>query len=83
MIEWDMRAYSQDLRERVLRAIDQGKTQKEIMEALGVSLATIKHYLKQRRETGHVKPKAIPGRTSKKRAPLRLGWSLNCKRIQM
>lgn len=68
-----MRAYSQDLRERVLRAVDQGKAQKEIVEALGVSLATIKRYVKQRREVGHVKPKAIPGRPAKKRAQLEVG----------
>lgn len=60
-----MRAYSQDLRERVLRAVDQGKAQQEIVEALGVSLATIKRYVKQRRDVGHVKPKAIPGRPPK------------------
>src|SRR5262245_186334 len=65
-----MRAYSQDLRERVLRAADHGKSQQEIVEALGVSLATIKRYLKQRREVGHVRPKAIPGRAPKKRAQL-------------
>jgi transposase len=68
-----MRAYSQDLRERVLRAVDQGKAQKEIVEALGVSLATIKRYVKQRREVGHVKPKAIPARPAKKRTQLEAG----------
>jgi transposase len=40
------------------------------MEALGVSLATIKRYVKQRRELGHVRPKAIPGRPPKKAAQL-------------
>lgn len=68
-----MRAYSQDLRERVLRVVDQGKAQKEVVEALGVSLATIKRYVKQRREVGHVKPKAIPGRPAKKGAQLEAG----------
>src|SRR2546421_6862577 len=68
-----MRAYSQDLRERVLRAIDQGKSRKEMVEMLGVSLATIKRYLKQRREVGHVRPKAIPGRVPKKRTKLQAG----------
>jgi transposase len=29
-------------------------------------LATIKRYVKHRREVGHVKPKAIPGRPAKK-----------------
>jgi transposase len=68
-----MKAYSLDLRERVLRAVDQGKPRSEIVNLLGVSLATIKRYLKQRRETGHVRPKAIPGRTPKKGAALQAG----------
>ena len=68
-----MKAYSLDLRERVLRAVDYGKPRSEIVKMLGVSLATIKRYLKQRRETGHVRPKAIPGRTSKKEAALQAG----------
>ena len=65
-----MRAYSQDLRERILRAVDQGKTRDEIVVLFQVSYATIKRYVKQRREQGHVLPKPIPGRPPKKRAPL-------------
>ena len=61
-----MKAYSLDLREKVLRAVDQGHSRAEIVKLLGVSRATIKRYLKQRRETGSVAPKAIPGRTPKK-----------------
>ena len=53
-----MKAYSQDVRERVLRAVDQGIPRSEIVRVLGVSVATIGRYLKQRRETGHVQPKA-------------------------
>ena len=49
-----MKAYSQDLRQRVLRAVDAGQTQAEIAKTFAVSVATIKRYLKQRRETGHV-----------------------------
>lgn len=65
-----MRASSQDLREKVLRAVDQGHSRKAIVELLGVSPATIKRYLKQRRETGSVAPKVIPGRPPKKLGPL-------------
>jgi len=57
-----MKAYSQDLRQRVLRAVDQGHNQAEIAKTFAISVATIKRYLKQRREIGHVEPKAIPGR---------------------
>ena len=38
-----------------------------------VSLATLKRYLKHRRETGNVLPKPIPGRPSKKYAPRHSG----------
>jgi transposase len=65
-----VKAYSVDLREKVLRAVDQGYAREEIVKLLGVSLATIKRYLKQRRETGTVAPKAIPGRPPKKLGPL-------------
>jgi transposase len=55
-----MRAYSEDLRVKVLRAVDQGHPREEIVQLLGVSQATIKRYVKQRRETGNVAPKTIP-----------------------
>lgn len=59
-----MKASSQDVRERVLRAVDRGCPRTEIVQLFGVSRASIK----QRREEGHVRPKAIPGRSPKKRA---------------
>ncbi|HEY4386504.1 MAG TPA: IS630 transposase-related protein [Ktedonobacteraceae bacterium] len=68
-----MRAYSYDLRLRVLHAVDQGKSRAEIIKTFDVSRATIKRYLKLRRETGDVKPKAIPGRPAKKGAALLAG----------
>jgi transposase len=67
-----MKAYSEDLRERVVRAVDQGKSRKEIVNLFGVSLATLKRYLKQRRERGNLKPKAIPGRPARKRLQVQL-----------
>src|SRR5512142_3084783 len=67
-----MKAYSQDLRQRVLRAIDQGKSQAEVAETFAISTATIKRYLKTRRESGHVLHKPIPGRPSDKGAALQV-----------
>jgi transposase len=61
-----MKAYSVDLRAQVLRAVDQGYPREEIVKLLGVSRATIKRYVKQRRQTGTVAPKAIAGRPPKK-----------------
>jgi len=65
-----MRAYSDDLRQRIVRAVDQGHRQAEIAAAFQVSVATIKRYLKLRRETGHVTAKPIPGRPPMQRTAL-------------
>jgi transposase len=65
-----MKPYSTDLRERVLDAIDRGTPRAQIAEVLQISLSTIKRYLKQRRQTGTVAPKPIPGRPPKKGAAL-------------
>lgn len=65
-----MKAYSEDLRERVLKAVDQGIPRKEVVRLFGVSLASIKRYLKQRSETGSIAPKPIPGCPPTKRVPL-------------
>jgi transposase len=55
-----MRAYSMDLRERVLAAVDRSTPRKEIVRTLGVSEPTIRRYLRLRRETGSVAPKPPP-----------------------
>src|SRR2546421_5714684 len=68
-----MKAYSLDVRERVLRAVDQGESRSEIVRMLDVSRATIKRYVKQRRETGDMRPKGIPGRPARKGAALQVG----------
>ena len=68
-----MKAYSIDMRKRVLQAVDNGYPRAEIIKLFGVSRATIKRYLKQRRETGAINVRPIPGRPSKKFAPLQAG----------
>ena len=65
-----MRAYSLDLRERVVRAVDQRYSRAEISRLFSVSSATIKRYLKRRRETGHLHSRPIPGCPPQKRVPL-------------
>lgn len=65
-----MKAYSQDLRERILQTVAEGKTQAEAASLFKVSEASVKRYVRQRREKGHVRPKPIPGRPPTKRAPL-------------
>src|SRR5690242_2749816 len=59
-----MRAHSQELRHQVLRAVYEGMPRDEIIKQFHVSRATIKRYLKQRRETGDVLRRPIPGRPS-------------------
>ena len=68
-----MRAYSQEVRQQVLRAVDEGTSRAQIIERFQVSRATIKRYLKQRRETGTVLPRPIPGRPPRKKAALQKG----------
>jgi transposase len=68
-----MRAYPPDLRQQVLRAVDEGISRAQIMDLFQVSRATIKRYLKQRRETGTVLPRPIPGRPPKKGVALQMG----------
>ena len=65
-----MNAYSKDLRLKVLSAIDRGIPRKEAAHLFGVSLSTMKRWLKRRRQTGDLTPKPIPGRTSIKGAAL-------------
>jgi transposase len=69
-----MRAYSMDLRKRVLAAVDRGTPRKEIVRTLGVSEPTIRRYLRLRRETGSVAPKPYPKR------PFSIGQSAEQRR---
>jgi transposase len=66
-----MNAYSKDLRLKVLCAIDRGIPRKEVSDLFGVSLSTIKRWLKRRRQTGDVNVEKIPGRPSLKGRALR------------
>jgi transposase len=61
-----MKPYSKDLRLRVLSAVDAGKPREEVAKTFSISVPTIKRWLKRRRETGDVEPRAIPGRPSRK-----------------
>ncbi len=51
-----------DLRQRVVAAVDAGTPRAEVAHTFRVSLATIKRYLKQRRETGTLAARTSPGR---------------------
>lgn len=57
-----MKAYSVDLRTRIVRAVEQGMPKPEVAQVFGVSLRTLNRYLRQQRETGTLSLKPIPGR---------------------
>jgi transposase len=68
-----MRAYSQDLRLRVLAAVDRGLPGPAVASTFQVSLATLKRWRKQRREVGHVASQPIPGPPAHKGTALAAG----------
>jgi transposase len=68
-----MKPYSKDLRLRVLAAVDADTPREQVAKTFSVSMPTIKRWLRRRRETGGVEPRAIPGRPARKGAMLE-GW---------
>jgi transposase len=56
-----MKAYSEDLRERVVRAVAIGTPRDEVALTYEVSSATITRWLRLKRETGSLARKPVPG----------------------
>ena len=56
-----MKAYSMDLRRRVLAACDHGEGTKHVAERFGVSASWIRRLKQRRRETGEVAPRPSGG----------------------
>jgi transposase len=56
-----MRPYSEDLRWRVVRAVEKGTPRADVAEQFAVSVPTIERWLRQQRETGRLAPKPVPG----------------------
>ena len=65
-----MKPYSKDLRLKVLDAVDRGMPRKEVAQVFGISVPSIKRWIKRRRETGNVQPLPIPGPPATKGAVL-------------
>ena len=57
-----MRAYSEDLRQRVIGAVERGEHPEVVARMFEVSLASVKRFVKQQREQGHLRSKVSPGR---------------------
>jgi putative transposase len=58
-----MKAYSTDLRERVLAAHARGLSRRELIELFQVSQGSITRWLRQQRVSGDLTPRTPPGRT--------------------
>ena len=56
-----MRPYSEDLRWRVVRAVLIGTPRDDVAARFLVSVPTIERWLRQKRETGGLAPKPVPG----------------------
>ena len=56
-----MRPYSEDLRERVVRAVAIGTPREQVAATFAVSVPTIERWLRLKRETGSLAPKPVPG----------------------
>jgi len=57
-----MKAYSPDLRSKIVAAVDAGRPKAEVARVFSVGLSTVKRYLKQHHETGSLAPKRSSGR---------------------
>ena len=56
-----MRAYSTDLKERLVRAVAEGQPMREAARRFDVAVTTVKRAVVQQRETGSLERKPIPG----------------------
>ena len=66
-----MRAYSVDLRERIIAAVDAGQARREVARRFDVSPATIGNYLRLRRQTGGLAPRPRAGGRRSARSGIR------------
>src|SRR5918911_485413 len=57
-----MKAYSLDLRTRVVQAVAAGHRRAEVAQRFQVSVATVQRWVTQQARTGSLAPKPIPGR---------------------
>lgn len=57
-----MRAYSVDLRHRIVESLEKGATQEETAKRFCVSLSSVKRYYGQWKTRANLAPKPLPGR---------------------
>jgi len=57
-----MRAYSVDLRERIVTAVQNGQTRQSVAQRFAVSPLTVRRYLQQHQQNdGDLTPRSAPG----------------------
>ena len=64
--------YSDDLRERVVAAIEAGHTRAKVAESYNMALSTVGGFIKRKRETGSVSPDKF-GASRRGKATLQTG----------
>jgi transposase len=57
-----MRAYSEDLRKKIVAALGRGMSKAEAARTFSVSLSSVKRYARSVRQGGSLTPKKSPGR---------------------
>ena len=62
---WCMKAYSEDLRAKILEAVDRGMPKSVAAKTFGVSRSSVKRYAAARREGRPLAPKKHPGSKAK------------------
>src|SRR5579862_5265016 len=75
---WGMKAYSPDLRSRIVAAVDAGMSKAEAARPFDVALSSVKRYVRQQATTGSLAPAPRPGRT-----PLIRSHQLEAVRAQL
>jgi transposase len=60
-----MRAYSEDLRKKIVAAIGRGMSKAQAARLFDVSLSSVKRYSRMAREGGSLEPRKSPGRSRK------------------
>src|SRR5918995_198613 len=73
-----MKAYSEDLRLRIVAAVDGGMPRSEAARVFGVGRATVKRYLALRRETGGLDPQKKTLSAVERDEAARAAWRERC-----
>ncbi|MDQ5812903.1 MAG: helix-turn-helix domain-containing protein [Actinomycetota bacterium] len=60
-----MRAYSEDLRKKIVAAIERGMSKAQAARLFDVSLSSVKRYSRTARQGGSLEPRKSPGRPRK------------------